>query len=320
MVSKSSSASGDSLRRFRGLIFGLPTLKSGKFWYSSRPLRASLLQATAAISFACLRSALGSADQSTLTRVAKHGRGLASIPTLGIPNFLHSTGVVPVPQKGSRTTASPVSRSASNSCARDAAGMTVRSGTNHGHSDPPLGVYCSLVEPLEQPLLVQSVALFRGDAITKYCLAAHPCCDHSESIAGFEEFAGGPYSMASMADGQDGEKKVKGATAVRHAAPSKSSRKVSCLSDSIWRRRLAVRLAAPSRRNRKSFELRSSISRHNLLFRLVAPFPLSRKVLKLPVQSGTQDNPARLQRQSNSDGNSVQICGRVCKKKREAMK
>ena len=48
-------------------------------------------------------SASGSTLQSTLARLAKPAIGLRSIPTLGMPSFLHSTSVVPVPQKGSRT-------------------------------------------------------------------------------------------------------------------------------------------------------------------------------------------------------------------------
>ncbi len=39
----------------------------------------------------------------TLVRAAKQERGCASIPTLATRCFLHSTTVVPVPQKGSRT-------------------------------------------------------------------------------------------------------------------------------------------------------------------------------------------------------------------------
>lgn len=49
------------------------------------------------------RSASGSTLQSTLVRLAKPAIGLRSMPTLGMPSFLHSTSVVPVPQKGSRT-------------------------------------------------------------------------------------------------------------------------------------------------------------------------------------------------------------------------
>jgi hypothetical protein len=45
----------------------------------------------------------GVEPQSTLTPLAKAATGFASIPALGIPNFLHSTRVVPVPQKGSGT-------------------------------------------------------------------------------------------------------------------------------------------------------------------------------------------------------------------------
>lgn len=58
-------------------------------------------------------------------------------------------------------------------------------------------------------------------------------------------------------------KKVEGATAVRLAAPSKSSRKVSYPCDSIWRRCSRFRRATSSRRKRKGFDLRSSTSRRN---------------------------------------------------------
>jgi len=36
-------------------------------------------------------------------RLANQAMGFASMPTLRIPSFLHSTRVVPVPQNGSRT-------------------------------------------------------------------------------------------------------------------------------------------------------------------------------------------------------------------------
>jgi len=57
-------------------------------------------------------------------------------------------------------------------------------------------------------------------------------------------------------------KKFEGATAVRLAAPSKLSRKVSHLPIPSGGA-TAVRLVAPFKRNRKGFELCSSSSRRN---------------------------------------------------------
>jgi len=67
----------------------------------------SLLNTRSALSATCLACRSkppGSGVQSTFTLEAKHGIGWASIPRAGILFFLHSTTVVPVPQKGSRTT------------------------------------------------------------------------------------------------------------------------------------------------------------------------------------------------------------------------
>jgi len=50
-----------------------------------------------------LQGNFDSTSQSVLTIQAKYGIGSASIPTAGIPFLLHSTIVVPVPQKGSST-------------------------------------------------------------------------------------------------------------------------------------------------------------------------------------------------------------------------
>ena len=67
------------------------------------PSSRSRASVRSAISFAWETSARGSTPQSTLVRLANPAIGLASIPTLGMPSFLHSTSVVPVPQKGSST-------------------------------------------------------------------------------------------------------------------------------------------------------------------------------------------------------------------------
>ena len=67
------------------------------------PSRSSALRAEAATRREYSESAAGSADQSTFTELAKDPMGFDSTPTLEMPSFLHSTSVVPVPQKGSRT-------------------------------------------------------------------------------------------------------------------------------------------------------------------------------------------------------------------------
>ena len=72
-------------------------------WQSRRPCWASVLEATAATVSAWRRSAVPSTLQSTLTALAKCAIGWDSTPMLASPSFLHSTKVVPVPQKGSST-------------------------------------------------------------------------------------------------------------------------------------------------------------------------------------------------------------------------
>ena len=67
------------------------------------PSSRSCSSARSATLLAWETSASGSTFQSTLVRLAKPAIGLRSMPTLGMPSFLHSTSVVPVPQKGSST-------------------------------------------------------------------------------------------------------------------------------------------------------------------------------------------------------------------------
>ena len=80
-----------------------PVWNRGATPRSSIPSLWRLSRVRWATSLACETRASGSMLQSTLARLAKPAIGLRSIPTLGMPSFLHSTRVVPVPQNGSRT-------------------------------------------------------------------------------------------------------------------------------------------------------------------------------------------------------------------------
>ena len=76
---------------------------NGEAGISEMPCSASFAKTRLQIPFACLIRPSGSVLQLTLVLLAKAATGLGSTPMLPTPSLLHSTRVVPVPQKGSRT-------------------------------------------------------------------------------------------------------------------------------------------------------------------------------------------------------------------------
>ena len=91
---------GGRTRSRAGSVGGTEELRSE---ISSTPCACNRSRAIFAISLACASNSSGSGFQSVLTTPANCATGLISIPTLGMPRFLHSMTVVPVPQKGSST-------------------------------------------------------------------------------------------------------------------------------------------------------------------------------------------------------------------------
>ena len=100
-VSNSLKASaGSVLNSLRGSSWPLNNGEDGMF---EMPCCESFAKTSVLMSLACLMRSSGSVSQLTLVALAKAATGFGSIPMLFTPSRLHSTRVVPVPQKGSKT-------------------------------------------------------------------------------------------------------------------------------------------------------------------------------------------------------------------------